>query len=184
MQTSNVFLDLKKGVPNCRIRDVAIWLLFKHSCWQAEGPRTSGGKNIYLRHDVSSSVFNLECAAALQGGVPQSAGEKLAAFRSAFWKFLRPHTIRGTILGASAVTARALIENQQARTHIPPSCVSIPVRLEGEESCSVWNPGSSSSGSNSGRAAQLGERLPQRGSQAMPPEHRRTLCFSYLHQYL
>jgi hypothetical protein len=28
----------------------------------------------------------------------------------AFWKFLRPHTIRGTILGASAVTAKALME--------------------------------------------------------------------------
>ena len=29
----------------------------------------------------------------------------------AFWKFLRPHTIRGTILGSSAVTAKALLEN-------------------------------------------------------------------------
>jgi len=36
----------------------------------------------------------------------------LSAFKSAFWKFLRPHTIRGSILGASAVTARAVLENQ------------------------------------------------------------------------
>jgi len=35
----------------------------------------------------------------------------VAAFADAFWKFLRPHTIRGTVLGTSAVTARALIEN-------------------------------------------------------------------------
>ena len=45
----------------------------------------------------------------------RSTVDRLAAFRAAFWKFLRPHTIRGTILGATAVTARALLENQQAR---------------------------------------------------------------------
>ena len=43
----------------------------------------------------------------------RSAADRFAAFRTAFWKFLRPHTIRGTILGATAVTARALLENQQ-----------------------------------------------------------------------
>jgi homogentisate solanesyltransferase len=37
--------------------------------------------------------------------------EKVVAFKEAFWKFLRPHTIRGTILGSSAVTAKALLEN-------------------------------------------------------------------------
>jgi len=41
----------------------------------------------------------------------QSAGNKVVAFQKAFWKFLRPHTIRGTILGSTAVTARALIES-------------------------------------------------------------------------
>lgn len=42
-----------------------------------------------------------------------SKGNSVGAFVSAFWKFLRPHTIRGTILGSSAVTARALLENPQ-----------------------------------------------------------------------
>ncbi|GIL56207.1 hypothetical protein Vafri_11649 [Volvox africanus] len=37
--------------------------------------------------------------------------QKLESFPVAFWKFLRPHTIRGTILGTTAVTAKALIEN-------------------------------------------------------------------------
>ncbi|KAL4451709.1 hypothetical protein ABPG75_007371 [Micractinium tetrahymenae] len=37
--------------------------------------------------------------------------QKIVAFKEAFWKFLRPHTIRGTILGSSAVTAIALLEN-------------------------------------------------------------------------
>lgn len=35
-------------------------------------------------------------------------------FLSAFWKFVRPHTIRGTLLGSTAVTARALLENSAA----------------------------------------------------------------------
>jgi hypothetical protein len=61
--------------------------------------------------------------AAAAAGAAGASGEGLAggaddppllarvdAFLSAFWKFLRPHTIRGTILGSCAVTARALIE--------------------------------------------------------------------------
>ena len=40
-----------------------------------------------------------------------SPWQKAAAFQQAFWKFLRPHTIRGTILGSIAVTSRALIES-------------------------------------------------------------------------
>lgn len=35
----------------------------------------------------------------------------MLALQKAFWKFLRPHTIRGTILGTSAVVSRALLEN-------------------------------------------------------------------------
>ena len=35
----------------------------------------------------------------------------MVAFKDAFWKFLRPHTIRGTILGSMAVTSVALLEN-------------------------------------------------------------------------
>lgn len=52
---------------------------------------------------------------ALEGGedgAKVSPGQKVVAFQRAFWKFLRPHTIRGSILGATAVTARALLENQ------------------------------------------------------------------------
>lgn len=41
---------------------------------------------------------------------PRSSGDKLSAFKRAFWKFLRPHTIRGTILGSTAVTIRVLLE--------------------------------------------------------------------------
>nr|AKM76558.1 AT3G11945-like protein [California macrophylla] len=36
---------------------------------------------------------------------------KVSNFRDACWRFLRPHTIRGTALGSFALVARALIEN-------------------------------------------------------------------------
>nr|AKM76580.1 AT3G11945-like protein [Pelargonium myrrhifolium] len=36
---------------------------------------------------------------------------KVSDFRDACWRFLRPHTIRGTALGSFALVARALIEN-------------------------------------------------------------------------
>ena len=51
--------------------------------------------------------------AAPPGG--QSLLARADAFLSAFWKFLRPHTIRGTILGSFAVTARVLIESPVVR---------------------------------------------------------------------
>lgn len=43
----------------------------------------------------------------------ENAFQRLSGFTSAFWKFLRPHTIRGTVLGTTAVVAKALIENPQ-----------------------------------------------------------------------
>ncbi|KAH6812742.1 homogentisate prenyltransferase [Perilla frutescens var. frutescens] len=36
---------------------------------------------------------------------------KLIQFRDAFWRFLRPHTIRGTTLGSFSLVTKALIEN-------------------------------------------------------------------------
>lgn len=54
------------------------------------------------------------CLCPLQGA--PSVAQKVLAFQQAFWKFLRPHTIRGTILGSCAVTAKAVLENPQART--------------------------------------------------------------------
>ncbi|KAF9610323.1 hypothetical protein IFM89_021993 [Coptis chinensis] len=37
--------------------------------------------------------------------------KKFLVFKDAFWRFLRPHTIRGTALGSVALVSRALIEN-------------------------------------------------------------------------
>ncbi|GAQ84991.1 Putative homogentisate prenyltransferase [Klebsormidium nitens] len=38
--------------------------------------------------------------------------ESASKFVAAFWKFVRPHTIRGTLLGTTALTAKALLENR------------------------------------------------------------------------
>mmetsp|Transcript_778 Transcript_778/g.1661 ORF Transcript_778/g.1661 Transcript_778/m.1661 type:complete len:414 (+) Transcript_778:103-1344(+) len=40
----------------------------------------------------------------------EEVSESGAGFLQAFWKFLRPHTIRGTILGSSAMVLRVLLE--------------------------------------------------------------------------
>ena len=60
----------------------------------------------------------------------RSRAERFAAFRAAFWKFLRPHTIRGTILGATAITSRALLENQQVDMHLGQGYRWVGDRLE------------------------------------------------------
>lgn len=82
---------------------------------------------VRLRHGrrERQTCQRLVCSAASAAG---AAGDGMAAppegrsllaradaFLSAFWKFLRPHTIRGTILGSFAVTARVLIESPVVR---------------------------------------------------------------------
>eukprot|EP01018_Ginkgo_biloba_P021146 Gb_01838 [translate_table: standard] len=42
---------------------------------------------------------------------PNPLSRNLSQFTDAFWRFLRPHTIRGTALGSIALVSRALIEN-------------------------------------------------------------------------
>eukprot|EP00929_Paragymnodinium_shiwhaense_P098407 TRINITY_DN59884_c0_g1_i1.p1 TRINITY_DN59884_c0_g1~~TRINITY_DN59884_c0_g1_i1.p1 ORF type:complete len:458 (+),score=84.90 TRINITY_DN59884_c0_g1_i1:76-1374(+) len=51
-------------------------------------------------------------AAAPEASSPASAGDaEKAGPLAAFWKFLRPHTIRGTILGSSAMVTRVVLES-------------------------------------------------------------------------
>eukprot|EP00897_Mesotaenium_endlicherianum_P002866 jgi/Mesen1/2607/ME000166S01730 len=72
-----------------------------------------------FRHQRTSTV---RVSAAGAGAAASPAGEesgppsmeRVMAFQQAFWKFLRPHTIRGTLLGTTAVVARALLENSHA----------------------------------------------------------------------
>lgn len=46
-----------------------------------------------------------------RAGATAVEDESKSSGLKAFWKFLRPHTIRGTILGSSAMVSRAVLEN-------------------------------------------------------------------------
>ncbi|KAJ4809290.1 Digeranylgeranylglyceryl phosphate synthase [Rhynchospora pubera] len=59
----------------------------------------------------ASSQAGAGAGAGAAGSAPFS--EKLSDFGDKCWRFLRPHTIRGTALGSLALVARALLENQQ-----------------------------------------------------------------------
>ncbi|MCO5581140.1 hypothetical protein L7F22_035017 [Adiantum nelumboides] len=67
-------------------------------------------------------VIGYFAAGGTYPGVPEEGGpllpdtqmpfsNRIARFQDAFWRFLRPHTIRGTIIGTTAVVVRALIDN-------------------------------------------------------------------------
>ena len=49
-------------------------------------------------------------AASSADGLPAASGG-VGAFLDAAWKFVRPHTIRGTLLGTTALVTKALLEN-------------------------------------------------------------------------
>jgi hypothetical protein len=97
-----------------------------HTKFRSSEPSTPlrshpGRRTWYHRGSAPTSV----CAAAVgavgaAGAAVQAAsldsdsGEAKTSFLAAFWKFLRPHTIRGTILGSLAVTSKAIMENPAA----------------------------------------------------------------------
>ncbi|KAL3147883.1 hypothetical protein ABBQ32_002604 [Trebouxia sp. C0010 RCD-2024] len=60
----------------------------------------------------AASTSSAAAGAGGAAGAP-SLAQKVIAFQQAFWKFLRPHTIRGTILGSCAVTAKAVLEHPE-----------------------------------------------------------------------
>ncbi|XP_074563806.1 putative homogentisate phytyltransferase 2, chloroplastic isoform X1 [Curcuma longa] len=58
----------------------------------------------------SSRLFISACSKSdAVGSSPLTS--KLSEFRDSCWRFLRPHTIRGTTLGSIALVSKALIEN-------------------------------------------------------------------------
>lgn len=58
---------------------------------------------------LSLSVCQACSQVAADGSGPLS--KSFSEFKDSFWRFLRPHTIRGTALGSTALVAKALIEN-------------------------------------------------------------------------
>lgn len=67
-------------------------------------------RNILTRAESGAAPLEPESS-----DIPQEPlSVRLLGFINAFWKFLRPHTIRGTILGSLAVTSKAVLENPSA----------------------------------------------------------------------
>ncbi|KAG9451395.1 hypothetical protein H6P81_011360 [Aristolochia fimbriata] len=89
------------------------------SCFFQHSSSTFGSTSAVLvgrfcsRSAARSCSKHVTIRASSQAGASGSdfSLEKLAYLKDAFWRFLRPHTIRGTILGSTSLVARALIEN-------------------------------------------------------------------------
>ena len=76
---------------------------------RSAGPCSSSGRGSSVAARAASGAAAAGGAGGGDGAAAAAGG--LGAFLAAFWKFLRPHTIRGTILGTTAVVARALLDN-------------------------------------------------------------------------
>ncbi|XP_061360735.1 homogentisate solanesyltransferase, chloroplastic [Gastrolobium bilobum] len=61
------------------------------------------------RHQRPSSI--MACTQVGAAGSDRPFADRVLDLKDACWRFLRPHTIRGTSLGSVALVARALIEN-------------------------------------------------------------------------
>jgi homogentisate solanesyltransferase len=80
----------------------------------ADQPQGEGGLGTEFPVDGPISPKVKVESRGVEGEVNLEGVEGFKRFRLAFWKFLRPHTIRGTILGSFAVTLRAVLENPTA----------------------------------------------------------------------
>lgn len=57
------------------------------------------------------AYFAVRASSEVGAAEPSPLSERFSEFKDTFWRFLRPHTIRGTALGSIALVAKALIEN-------------------------------------------------------------------------
>lgn len=104
--------SLKKGKAvsaSKRACQVEHWRLYNYA---GKSKSHTGMKKVSRCFAVSGSYS----AAAEEGDASlldaqNSFPSRVARFQDAFWRFLRPHTIRGTIIGTTAVVARALLDN-------------------------------------------------------------------------
>ncbi|XP_024397419.1 probable homogentisate phytyltransferase 2, chloroplastic [Physcomitrium patens] len=69
------------------------------------------GGDLPASQPQQSEVSGIRDPAAASAASFAPLPQRIALFYDAFWRFLRPHTIRGTFLGTSALVTRALLEN-------------------------------------------------------------------------
>lgn len=61
--------------------------------------------------EASKARGTIRADATIGTTEPDPLSRRFSQFTDACWRFLRPHTIRGTVLGSTALVSRALIEN-------------------------------------------------------------------------
>ncbi|KAL6336961.1 hypothetical protein AAG906_036275 [Vitis piasezkii] len=115
-------LRISATTPHCDSsylhRRIPINPACKSSVWLLKSPENPSSIGFHHRtgfpKPVSSTHFRrFSIWASTQVGAAGSDPplNKFSVFKDACWRFLRPHTIRGTALGSTALVARALIEN-------------------------------------------------------------------------
>eukprot|EP01023_Acetabularia_acetabulum_P042332 TRINITY_DN4173_c0_g1_i5.p2 TRINITY_DN4173_c0_g1~~TRINITY_DN4173_c0_g1_i5.p2 ORF type:complete len:189 (-),score=24.31 TRINITY_DN4173_c0_g1_i5:25-510(-) len=77
----------------------------------AKRPRIGCVKCMLIQYKKFQRKQVVHCSQSAAPIFKENETNGVAQFFSAFWKFLRPHTIRGTMLGSCALTARVLLEN-------------------------------------------------------------------------
>ncbi|XP_042480104.1 probable homogentisate phytyltransferase 2, chloroplastic [Macadamia integrifolia] len=80
--------------------------------------RNSSSARLFHRRNCISPVprshscrFRIWASTQIGAAGSDSVQSKISEYKDAFWRFLRPHTIRGTALGSIALVSRVLIEN-------------------------------------------------------------------------
>ena len=66
-----------------------------------------------IRTNAFSGASNNNMRVAAASSSAASPLDKMEALIGAIWKFVRPHTIRGTLLGTTALVSKVLIENPE-----------------------------------------------------------------------
>ncbi|KAL2531220.1 Homogentisate solanesyltransferase [Abeliophyllum distichum] len=93
--------------PTCKA-DCSMLKTFKHSPSLPVQNHKIFSRTLQMAHYRRHSIWACSQVGAA-GSDPLL--NKVSQFKEAFWRFLRPHTIRGTTLGSVSLVARALIEN-------------------------------------------------------------------------
>ncbi|KAK3019389.1 hypothetical protein RJ639_004639 [Escallonia herrerae] len=91
---------------------------FKATNWVIGCPNNLPSTGLCCHRSCSRNVSNRQSKrVSIRACTPIGAAgsepvyQKVSEFRDAFWRFLRPHTIRGTALGSISLVTRALTEN-------------------------------------------------------------------------
>ena len=105
-----------RGTHHMRIRrkrDVSMWSSSSSASENFPSSSSTSGSAAETTSSGSSEVGSTSGDAGSTGTAAVGVEDVRAAATplGAFWKFLRPHTIRGTVVGSVSVTSRALLES-------------------------------------------------------------------------